>query len=133
MQLNWNSRVSIFKISSSKFQISSSKSQIQIPKIKSFSKELHKSIKVFSPKMKKINQIRRKSHISKIVGPQSPHHLKSNPKFWLFAGNNQIKVEKLFDWHFSSSDQSRKALWSTFHPSSSEVEKASGYLSSRSR
>ena len=67
------------QIPNSKFQVPNLK--IQIPKIKSFSKELHKSIKVFSLKMKKINQIKRKSHISKIVGPQSPHHLKSNPKF----------------------------------------------------
>ena len=45
---------------------------------------------------------------------QSPHHLKSNPKFWLFATDTQIKVKKPFDQHSNHSDQSWKALWSTF-------------------
>ena len=76
-----------FNLHNLKIQIPNSKFQVpnlkfQIPKIKSFSKELHKSIKVFSLKMKKKkNQIRRKSRISKIVGPQIHYYLKSNPKF----------------------------------------------------
>ena len=71
-----------------------------------------------------------KSHISKTMGSQSHHHLKSNPKFWLFAG--------------SSSDWGWKALWFPFvkikvekslgrHSFGSEVEKPLGTLSSRSR
>jgi len=84
------------------FQISNFKLQISNFKDKIFSKELQKFIKVFLlENMKKFKSGRNKwiSHISKIVGPQSIHHLKSNLEFWLFAGN--------------SSDQSRKALWST--------------------
>ena len=87
---------------------------------------------------------------------QSPHHLKSNPKFWLFATDTQIKVKKPFDQHSNHSDQSWKSLWSTFqqleaklrgplidipitqikvekpfgrHSSSSEVEKPLGHHS----
>ena len=52
---------------------------------------------------------------------QGPHHLKSNPKFWLFATDTQIKVKKPFDQHSSHSDQSWKVLWLTFQQLESKL------------
>ena len=69
-----------------KFQILNSKFQISKEKI--FFKELKKSTKVFL--LKRGNQVKEKrerkiTHL-KIVEQQDTHHLKSNPKFWSFAG-----------------------------------------------
>ena len=111
-------KISIFKIPNSKFQVPNSKFQIPsfTGKKKIFSKELQKSIKVFLIKMKKLKSRRDKwkSHLSKTVGSQSPHYLKSNPKFWLFAGNDWNQSGKALWLTIQQPNQSSKAVWSKF-------------------
>ena len=152
---NFNPKSQVSKFQSFNFQSFKIQNfQIPIPsfqasKIKLFSKKKNRlqgttKIKVFLMKMKS-RRNKWKSHISKTVGPQSPHHLKTNPKSWLFAGNSQVKVEKPFDRYSSSrikvekpfdrhsSSQIKVKKPYGRHSSGSKVEKLLGYLSSRSR
>ena len=127
-------QISSFKSQNLKLQIFNLKFQIPsfkfwVSKLKSFTTKINQSF--FDKNVKsKSRRNKWKSHISKTMEQQSPHHIKSNPKFWLFAGN--------------SPDQSREALWLPFikievekslhcHNSDSKVEKTFGYLSSRLR
>ena len=130
-----NFKFQIFKYQNSKPQVSNSKFQVLESQVANFqiqnfqfpipsfkfqkSNLFQRTTKINQSFLYKnlISKLRRnkwKSHISKTTWLQSPHHLKPNPKFWLFGGNNMIKVEKPFVWHFNSSNRSRKALWSTF-------------------
>ena len=83
------------KVWNSKFQISNFK--FQISKEKKNFKELQKSTKVFLLKREIQVKEKRKRKIThlKIVEQQETHHLKSNPKFWSFAGKTSgSKIEK---------------------------------------
>ena len=106
-------KISSFKLQNLKFQVSSCKEK----NIFQGTTKIHQGFLANDFFFFQIKKEQRKITMEQ----QSPHHLKSNPKFWLFATDTQIKVKKPFDQHSNHSDQSWKALWSTFQQLKSKL------------